>query len=90
VDTAAREVTRDGGVVPLTPKGYDLLLALVRREGAVVSRVDLLREVWGMAPDVMTRTVDSHMAELRKRLEDDPAEPRHLRTVWKVGYRFVR
>ena len=90
IDTAAREVTRDGGVVPLTPKGYDLLLALVRREGAVVSRVDLLREVWGMAPDVMTRTVDSHMAELRKRLEDDPAEPRHLRTVWKVGYRFVR
>ena len=90
IDTAAREVTRDDRVVPLTPKGYDLLLALVRREGAVVSRVDLLREVWGMAPDVMTRTVDSHMAELRKRLEDDPAEPRHLLTVWKVGYRFVR
>lgn len=90
IDLAAREVTRDGRAVALTPKGYDLLLALVRREGAVVSRVDLLREVWGMAPDVMTRTVDSHMAELRKRLEDDPAEPRHLLTVWKVGYRFVR
>jgi len=90
IDPAAREVTRDGAVVALTPKAYDLLLALVRREGAVVSRVDLLREVWGMAPDVMTRTVDSHMAELRKRLEDDAAEPRHLLTVWKVGYRFVR
>ena len=90
VDTASRVVTRDGVAVPLTPKAYELLLALVRRDGAVASRVELLREVWGMQPDVMTRTVDSHMAELRRKLEDDAAAPRHLLTVWKVGYRFER
>ena len=90
VDTASRVVTRDGVPVPLTPKAYELLLALVRRGGAVASRVELLREVWGMQPDVMTRTVDSHMAELRRKLEDDAAVPRHLITVWKVGYRFER
>ena len=90
VDTASRVVTRDGVPVPLTPKAYELLLALVRRAGAVASRVELLREVWGMQPDVMTRTVDSHMAELRRKLEDDAAAPRHLITVWKVGYRFQR
>ena len=90
VDTASRVVTRDGVPASLTPKAYELLLALVRRDGAVASRVELLREVWGMQPDVMTRTVDSHMAELRRKLEDDAAAPRHLITVWKVGYRFER
>jgi len=75
--------------VALTPKAYDLMLALVRRGGAVATRVDLLREVWAHQADVVTRTVDSHMAEVRRKLEDDPAEPRHFLTVWKVGYRFV-
>lgn len=90
VDPATRTVERDGAPVALTPKAFDLLLALVRRDGAVASRVELLREVWGVEADVMTRTVDSHMAELRRKLERDAAEPEHLLTVWKVGYRFVR
>jgi two-component system, OmpR family, alkaline phosphatase synthesis response regulator PhoP len=88
VDPARRTVTRDGQPVQLTPKAFELLLALMRRGGAVASRVELLREVWGQRGDVLTRTVDSHMAELRRKLEDDPAEPQHLLTVWKVGYRF--
>lgn len=88
VDVAARVVTVDGAPVGLTPKAFDLLLALVRRDGAVASRAELLAEVWGAAPDVLTRTVDSHMAELRRKLEPDAAEPRHLLTVWKTGYRF--
>lgn len=88
VDPARRTVTRRGDPVQLTPKAFDLLLALVRRRGAVATRVELLREVWGQRGDVLTRTVDSHMAELRRKLEDDPAEPQHLLTVWKVGYRF--
>jgi two-component system, OmpR family, alkaline phosphatase synthesis response regulator PhoP len=89
VDPAARAVTRDGIPVSLTPKAYELMLALVRRNGAVATRVELLSEVWGTAADVVTRTVDSHMAELRRKLEDDPGEPRHFLTVWKAGYRFT-
>jgi DNA-binding response OmpR family regulator len=88
VDPAARTTTRDGVPVTLTPKAFDLLLALIRRDGAVASRVELLREVWGYGAFVLSRTVDSHVAELRRKLEDDAANPRHVLTVWKVGYRF--
>ena len=73
----------------LTPKEFGLLLALLRRDGAVATRSELLREVWRYAnTDVVTRTVDIHMAELRRKLEDDPSEPRHLLTVRKAGYRI--
>jgi two-component system response regulator MtrA len=88
IDPAARTVTLGDRQIALTPKAYELMLALVRREGAVMSRIELLREVWGSAGDVQTRTVDSHMAELRRKLEENPADPRHFLTVWKVGYRF--
>lgn len=88
VDQASREVTVNGQAVALTPKAFDLMLALVRRQGAVASRVELLREVWGTSGEVLTRTVDSHMAELRRKLEPSAEEPRHFLTVWKAGYRF--
>jgi DNA-binding response OmpR family regulator len=88
VDFAARVVSKNGAVIALTPKAYELLLALVRRQGGVVTRAELLKEVWGYGAFVMTRTVDSHVAELRRKLEDDAANPRHIVTVWKVGYRF--
>jgi DNA-binding response OmpR family regulator len=87
VDLGSRGVTRAGKAVALTPKAYELLLALVRRDGVVASRADLLKEVWGYGAFIMTRTVDSHIAELRRKL-DDPTNPRHIITVWKVGYRF--
>jgi DNA-binding response OmpR family regulator len=90
IDPAARTARRAGAPVVLSPKAFDLLLALVRREGRVASRVELLREVWGYGPLVMSRTVDSHIVELRRKLEDDPAQPRHFRTVFKSGYRFER
>jgi DNA-binding response OmpR family regulator len=90
VDPRARTVHRAGVPVSLTPKAYELLLALVRNEGRVMSRHDLLREVWGHRAAIVTRTVDSHVSELRQKLEDDPAEPEHIHTVWKVGYRFER
>ena len=63
-------------------------MALIKRKGAVATRVELLREVWDHRAIVLTRTVDSHMAELRKKLEHDPADPKHFITIWKVGYRF--
>jgi DNA-binding response OmpR family regulator len=90
VDPKARTVTRAGHPVQLSPKAFDLLLALIAREGKVVTRQELLREVWGYGAFVVSRTVDSHVAELRRKLEDDPADPAHILTVWKVGYRFVR
>ncbi len=89
VDPASREVTVAGRPVALTPKAFELLLALVRRQGAVASRVELLREVWGTSGEVLTRTVDSHVAELRRKLEPSADKPRHFLTVWKAGYRFV-
>ena len=88
INPASRTVTKEGTPVALSPKEFDLLLALVRRRGAVASRVELLRQVWGHRVEVMTRTVDIHIAELRRKLEDDPSEPRHILTVWKAGYRL--
>src|SRR3954467_15289909 len=88
VDVAARTVCRGSVPCTLTPKAFELLLALVARGGRVVSRQDLLKEVWGYGAFVLSRTVDSHIAELRRKLEVDPGHPRHIVTVWKVGYRF--
>ena len=88
VHRAARKVLKGGREVPLTPKAYDLLLALVALEGRVATRQELLRSVWKHQAEVVTRTVDSHVSELRHKLEDDPDAPRHILTVWKSGYRF--
>ena len=88
VDLAARTATRGGKAVSLTPKEFDLLVALLRRDGAVATRVDLIQEVWGYPASVVTRTVDTHVAELRRKLEDDPGNPTHILTVPRVGYRL--
>jgi len=89
VNPASGTVLRDGEPVTLTPKEFDLLVALLRRKGAVASRTELLGEVWEYAnAEVETRTVDVHVAELRRKLEPDPAHPRHILTVRKKGYRL--
>ncbi|HMA19576.1 MAG TPA: response regulator transcription factor [Gemmatimonadaceae bacterium] len=88
INTLARSVRKGELEVALTPKEFDLLLALVRRRGAVASRLELLKEVWGHQAEVMTRTVDIHIAELRRKLEHDPSTPKHILTVWKAGYRL--
>ncbi len=90
VDAARHMVTRRGTLVPLRPKEYDLLVALLRRNGQVATRIELLKEVWGYDDSVMSRTVDTHIAELRRKLESDPANPRHILTVLKTGYRLSR
>lgn len=87
---ASRLVRRAGAPVLLTPKEYDLLVALVGRRGAVASRGELLAEVWGYRAEVFSRTVDTHVAELRRKLEADPTAPRHILTVRKAGYRLAR
>ncbi len=88
IDTRSRSVERNGIDVALTPKELDLLLALIRRKGAVANRVELLQEVWGHRAAVVSRTVDTHISELRRKLEEEPAHPRHILTVHKAGYRF--
>jgi two-component system alkaline phosphatase synthesis response regulator PhoP len=90
MDRGARTVMHRGEPVSLAPREFDLLLALYDRNGGVASRQELLREVWGHRGAVLTRTVDIHVAELRRKLEDNPAEPRHILTVWKKGYRLKR
>jgi DNA-binding response OmpR family regulator len=90
VNRATRVVRRGGAAVALTPKEYELLAALLDRRGAVAARLELLREVWGYQAEVASRTVDIHVAELRRKLEPRPAAPRHILTVWKVGYRLER
>lgn len=90
VHGGSRTVLRDGTPVQLRMKEFDLLLTLASRAGRVVTRVDLLREVWGYRTWVATRTVDTHVAELRRKLEVDPANPQHILTVRKLGYRLQR
>ena len=88
VHCASRTVLRRGQPVALTPKEYELLLALIRRRGAVATRIELLTEVWGYSAAVLSRTVDTHIAELRRKLEDHLQVPRHILTARKAGYRL--
>jgi two-component system alkaline phosphatase synthesis response regulator PhoP len=88
VNPTERTVYRASQSVDLAPKEFDLLLALLRARGAVVSRLQLMREVWGYSSAVVSRTVDTHIAELRRKLEENPASPRHILTVRKTGYRI--
>ncbi len=87
-DPVSRRVMKNGQEVSITPRALDLLFALAAKPGAVISRHDLLRMVWKHQAEVVTRTVDSHISELRQKLEDVPDEPKHIVTVWKAGYRL--
>jgi DNA-binding response OmpR family regulator len=89
-DPVSRRVMKNGKEIAVTPRALDLLFALAARPGTVFSRHDLLRIVWKHQADVVTRTVDSHISELRQKLEDSPDAPKHIITVWKAGYRFDR
>jgi DNA-binding response OmpR family regulator len=89
VDFPQYEARKKGQPVEMTPKEFGVLRYLAARAGEVVHRQELLEEVWGYENYPTTRTVDNHIASLRAKLEDDPAEPRHLLTVHGVGYKFV-
>ena len=88
VDLPARRVTRRGEVVRLTPTEWGLLEMLVRTPGRLVSQRELLHQVWGPAYDKETNYLRVYVGSLRKKLEDDPANPRHLVTEPGMGYRF--
>ena len=89
IDLPTQTVWRSGRPVRVTPTEFRLLVALVRRRGAVVSREDLRREVWPDGTEVQSRVIDSHIARLRRKLEHDPKQPRHILTALAAGYRFL-
>lgn len=91
IDLRARTVRRGGSHVDLTPLEFDLLACLLHRRGQAVTRDTILAEVWGFPEPgrVRTRTIDTHVATLRAKIEVDPANPTHVLTVRKVGYRLA-
>ena len=89
VDFTCFDARKAGQVLKLSRKEFGVLRLLAARIGKVITRNDLLDEVWGHESFPTTRTVDNHIASLRAKLEDDPSEPRHLITVHGVGYKLV-
>ncbi len=89
VDPRTRTVTRQGVPVELTPREYELLVFLIKADGAIISRELVMGEVWHYVPGLTSRTVDQHVARLRHKLEIDAAVPQHILTARKAGYRFV-
>ncbi|QCO99472.1 response regulator [Arthrobacter sp. 24S4-2] len=88
VDLAARKVVRDGQEVRLTPTEWNILELLVRNAGKLVSQHQLLTQVWGQAYAKETQYLRVYLAQLRRKLEQDPSKPRHLHTEAGMGYRF--
>jgi DNA-binding response OmpR family regulator len=89
VNFAKMELLRSGQPVPLTPQEFKMLRFFLNNKDRVVSRNELLNEVWGYHSYPTTRTVDTHILRLRQKLEKDPADPIHFRTVHGTGYKFV-
>ena len=89
IDFKAHRATKNGKELDLTARELRLLELFIRHRGTVVSRDQLLDEVWGYDAIPFTRTVDSHIAKLRKKIEDQPSAPRHIITVHRLGYKFV-
>lgn len=88
IDLNRHEIRRNNEVINLKPKEYELLICLAKHPGRVYSREMLLEQIWGWEYIGNSRTVDVHIRWLREKIEDDPANPRHLITVRSAGYRF--
>jgi two-component system response regulator ResD len=89
IEPAARRVLADGAECALTVREYELLLFLARHPGQAFSRQALMDRVWGYSFYTDTSTVTVHIRRLRGKIESDPARPRHIETVWGIGYRFA-
>jgi two-component system alkaline phosphatase synthesis response regulator PhoP len=89
VDRRATEVTRDGALVNLSIREFQLLKYFIENAGVTLTREQLLTDVWGYNANLFTRTVDVHVASLRQKLESDPKQPLFIQTVQRVGYKFM-
>ena len=90
VDFKQRIARLDGEDIPFTSLEYDILHYFVQYRGRTVSRKQLLRDVWGISGEITTRTIDRHVASLRKKIEKDPNQPEFIETVYGIGYKFIR
>ena len=88
-DFKSYEAFRDGKLLELTPREFEVMKYMIRRRGEAVSRFDLLDEVWGYDNYPSTRTVDNHIWRLRKAIENDPSNPEFLISIRSVGYKFT-
>lgn len=88
IDIGRRVITRSGEEIELTQKEFELLLLLTRNPKQVFSRNQLLEKVWGISDFIDPGTVTVHMRRLREKIETDPSNPRHILTIWGVGYKF--
>jgi len=89
IDFERLRAARQGRALELSAKEFDLLGLLVRRRGEVLSRDEILKQVWGYTDPPLTRTVDTHILRLRQKIEPDPANPSFIQTVYGEGYRFA-
>jgi DNA-binding response OmpR family regulator len=89
IDTQKRSVTLDGKPIDLTAKEFDLLTHFAKHPGRVFTRTQLLDAVWGYSHEGYEHTVNSHINRLRAKIEQNPAEPMYILTVWGVGYKFT-
>ena len=80
---------KSGEALDLSAREFEILRYLIRRRGEIVTRDQLLDEVWGYDSTPVTRTVDNHIARLRQKIERDPSDPKHIITVHRIGYRFI-
>ena len=89
VDFGSHTARRDGEEVEFTALEFDILDYFIQHRGRTVSRKQLLRDVWGISGDITTRTIDRHVASLRKKIEPDPTDPTYIKTVYGIGYKFT-
>lgn len=89
LDANARQLSIDSEIIELTPTEFNLLYALMQHPGHTFTREELLVQGMGYAYEGMGRTLDTHIRNLRKKIEEDPSNPQYLQTVYSVGYRFV-
>ncbi|HEV3038808.1 MAG TPA: response regulator transcription factor [Candidatus Angelobacter sp.] len=89
VDLRGTQVFKDGKIVTLSAREFQLLRYFIEHRGATLSRDEILKEVWGYSAETFTRTVDVHVASLRQKLEDDPKQPAIILTIMRLGYKFA-
>jgi DNA-binding response OmpR family regulator len=89
INTATREVTRDGRSIDLTATEFDVIVCLIEAQGRVLSREEIQAKVWGPSHHGTPRTIDNFILQLRSKIEIDPSAPKHILTVRGLGYRFT-